>query len=685
MKVKVGVEKECLIFDSEFNPIDIDLNQLPSQLKVDFANHQLEVVTDPKSSSLNANQTIHELLNIDYFKQCKVWPLSSPMKLNKDVAHDKLDQQYRNYLADKYGIEKMLYSGIHYNYSNDMLTSKQDYFRLIQNVYEYLPIIMQFTSFTPRVHNEEPGLEKINFDFGLKDAISLRSSKQYGFVNENGIDLNFDSYGQYLESKNSLVSSEEILDEREIYSKLRLKEYNEENYIELRFIDINPFELTGISDEVLIFIETCLAYLSQVKLNQFQTSKALDQIDRVAVGGRNRNLKLDINDNVDSILNHTNQLLDQLITFANTNVAVAALESLKVKYNKQILDIDIMIENLNKVSLQQFGEQYAYTYSKFEMPYPNLDMELSTKLLMAEAVSNGYDVSIESESQNILKISNHNRSQYVIQATKTNLDGYASVLLMNDKYMTKKILAEKNICVPQGYKLKKGDKLTNTLSGLVVVKPLDTNFGLGITICDGDDSNQLETATELAFTYSDEIIIEKYYSGNEYRLLVIDGIVESIVTRYNANVIGDRTSTIEELIKIKNKSALRSRGYKTPLEMIDINQELTRVVSRQGYDLSSILKLGQKVLLSDTSNVSQGGDSHEVFDRIPESFKEEAVLAADALGVKICGIDMIIDFEKDEHAIIEANFNPALHMHMFPYMGRGRNVASKVLAALFKE
>ncbi len=46
---------------------------------------------------------------------------------------------------------------------------------------------------------------------------------------------------------------------------------------------------------------------------------------------------------------------------------------------------------------------------------------------------------------------------------------------------------------------------------------------------------------------------------------------------------------------------------------------------------------------------------------------------------------MIIDFEKGEHAIIEANFNPALHMHMFPYMGRGHDVATKVLAALFKE
>lgn len=685
MKVKVGVEKECLIFDKAFNPIDIDLDQLPPQLKVDFANHQLEVVTDPMSSSLIANQKVRELLSLNYFKQYKVWPLSSPMKVNNDVAHDKLDKEYRDYLADKYGIEKMLYSGIHYNYSNDLLSTKEEYFQLIQNVYEYLPIIMQFTSFTPRSHNLHQGLSLINKDYGLGNAISLRASSDYGFVNCGGVDLNFDSYKQYLNSKQELVNGIDILDEREIYSKLRLKEYKGENYIELRFIDINPFEVSGISDQALIFIESCLAYLSKYKVKAFNTSKTFAQIDQVALHGLDRSIKLDIEGEVNSLTAHTNKLLDILIKHSQTNVERDALENIKVKYNKQMLDIDLMVEKLSECSLQQFGEEYAYEYSKFEMLYPELDMELSTKLLIKAAKDNGYDVSIESETQNIIKISNQERNQYVVQATKTNLDGYASVLLMNDKYMTKKILAENNICVPHGHKLKKGDKLVSTLNGLVVVKPLDTNFGLGITICNADNNVEFNQAIELAFTYSDEIIIEKYYSGSEYRLLVIDGVCESIVTRYNANVIGDGTSTIEELIKLKNESPLRSRGYKTPLEMIDINQELKRVVSRQGYDLSSILKLGQKVLLSDTSNVSQGGDSHEVFDRIPESFKKEAVLAAEALGVKICGIDMIIDFEKGEHAIIEANFNPALHMHMFPYMGRGRDVATKVLAALFKE
>ncbi len=687
MKVKIGVEKECLIFDQMMNPVDLDIDNLDSQLIVDFANHQLEIVTDPTNNSIEAERELNRLLSDDYFVDKKIWPLSTPLKVNDNVKYDKLDANYRSELAERYGIDKMLYSGIHYNYSNERLSTKQEYFQLIQNIYEYLPVIIQFTSFTPYAHKDLGAMQQIGKNYGFENGLSLRCSSKYGFSNDQDVVIDFSSLERFEQSKQAAINDSGLIDEREIYTKLRLKEAKGQNYIELRFLDINPFVPAGITDETLVFIESCLSYLTNLKVNHFDYLKAEKQVENVALNGRDKQIILDIDGQENSLYNHTLKLIDSLIEMNASNTYVELLTNLKLKYINSQLDIDMMCNKIKKdnLELEQFGMDNIHTKLKFEQPYPELKMELSTKLVMKEARKRGYDVSVESESQNILKITNDQKSQYVIQATKTNLDGYASVLLMNDKYMTKKILDEHNVSVPQGLKLSRESICPENFDHPVVVKPLDTNFGLGISICSGSNSKELNDAIANAFGYSDEIIIERYISGQEYRLLVIDDQVVSIVTRKNANVIGDGHQSIAQLIEQKNKSSLRGVGYKTPLEKIIIDDDLVRVISNQGYSLNSIIPATVKVLLRDTSNVSQGGDSHEVYDLIPDKYKQEAVKAAKALGVKICGVDMIIDFENNDHAIIEANFNPAIHMHMYPYKGRGKNVAAKVLDALFKK
>lgn len=686
MKVMVGVEKECLIFDEKLEPVDLDIDNLPEELTVDFANHQLEVVTNPRPSALSVHSYINQLLSLDYFEGLQIWPLSLPMATNKNVLHNKLDKAYRDGLAVKYGIDKMLYSGIHFNYSNELLDTPEQYFKLIQNVYDYMPIIMQFTSYSPYAHSDLGGLEQIGQNYGFKDSLSLRASERYGYSNGLDVKLDFQTYERYLASKHYAVTAGGLVDEREIYSKLRLKEASGKSYIELRFIDLNPYIPAGISEETLVFIESCLNYLSTVSNDSYDYRLIEQQIEEVALHGRNRHQLLTIGGTTSTLFDHTVQLLDKLVELSTINTYTQSLKILKLKYINNQLDIDVMCRTIEQqnLTLQQFGENNIHIKSKFNVLYPELNMELSTKLVMKEAEKREYQVSVESESQNIIKVTSGNHSEYLIQATKTNLDGFASVLLMNDKYMTKKILDEHGISVPQGIKLKKGDEFNFSFNTDVVIKPLDTNFGLGISICDGQDHDAVVAGCLSAFEYSDEILIEQFAPGQEYRFLVIDGKVESIVTRKNANIIGDGESTIEQLIEVKNSSSLRSRGYKTPLEEIIIDDDLLRVIDSQGYSLNSVVELSTKVLLRDTSNVSQGGDSHEVFDLIPEHYKQIAVKAAEALRVKICGIDMIIDFEQKQYAIIEANYNPAIHMHMYPYSGRGRDVASKVLDVLFK-
>lgn len=94
------------------------------------------------------------------------------------------------------------------------------------------------------------------------------------------------------------------------------------------------------------------------------------------------------------------------------------------------------------------------------------------------------------------------------------------------------------------------------------------------------------------------------------------------------------------------------------------------------------------VYLRENSNISTGGDSIDFTDDIPDSYKQIAVQAAKALSVVITGLDMIIpdvsaEATDDNYAIIELNFNPAIHIHCHPFQGKNRKLNEKLMDALW--
>ena len=111
----------------------------------------------------------------------------------------------------------------------------------------------------------------------------------------------------------------------------------------------------------------------------------------------------------------------------------------------------------------------------------------------------------------------------------------------------------------------------------------------------------------------------------------------------------------------------------------------------QGFQLDSVPAEGEVVYLRENSNVSTGGDSIDVTDRISDDYKKIAVDAVAALGAKISGIDLIIDdldvpaSTPGAYGIIEANFNPSMYMHIYPYKGESRRLTTNILHYLFPE
>lgn len=221
-----------------------------------------------------------------------------------------------------------------------------------------------------------------------------------------------------------------------------------------------------------------------------------------------------------------------------------------------------------------------------------------------------------------------------------------------------------------------------------VIKPNKTNFGIGITILKkGYSLQEFTDALKIAFGHDSSVIVEEYIPGKEYRFLVIGGRVIGVLHRVPANVAGDGIHSIRQLAALKNKNPLRGRGYKTPLEKISLGKVEKEFLRQQGKDVLSIPQKDERVFLRKNSNISTGGDSIDFTDEVPEEYKEIAVRAAAAAGAEICGADIIISDVKSlpdfkNYAVIELNFNPALHIHSFPFQGKNRYPEKAVLDLL---
>lgn len=319
-------------------------------------------------------------------------------------------------------------------------------------------------------------------------------------------------------------------------------------------------------------------------------------------------------------------------------------------------------------------------------------MELSTEALIKEAKNRQITVEILDEKDNFIRLTKDNKIEYIKQATKTSADTYISTLIMENKEVTKLVLREKGINVPKGYAFhSQEDALTcydSLFNKSIVIKPNSTNFGEGVVIIKCNTSFEaFKNAIEQSFKYDSTVLIEEFAKGREFRFLVIGDQVAAVLHRVPANVTGDGNLTIEQLVQVKNQDPLRGKGYSTPLEKLTLGFVEIEFLKSHGKDISYIPKKDETVYLRENSNISTGGDSIDYTDDVLQGYKDIAVKAAQAVGAKICGADIMIedihaDPTVDNYCIIELNFNPALHIHDFPYKGKNRQVEKKVLDLL---
>lgn len=284
-------------------------------------------------------------------------------------------------------------------------------------------------------------------------------------------------------------------------------------------------------------------------------------------------------------------------------------------------------------------------------------------------------------------------NQKRIQATLSNNTSILAVELACDKEGTKTILESAGVPVPKGTTIHYLDELKQAIADIggypIVIKPLDGNHGRGITI-DINDWSEAEQAYDLASqaSKSRSVIVERYYRGNDHRVLVVDGKVVAVAERVPAHVIGDGQSTVKELIEITNQDPKRGDGHDNVLTRITIDQTSQAVLGKQGYDLDSVLPSQTIAYLRATANLSTGGVA---IDRTDEIHPENIWLAqrvAKIIGLDIAGIDIVTSdisqpLKVTDGVIVEVNAAPGFRMHAAPSEGLPRNVGAAVLDMLF--
>jgi len=279
-----------------------------------------------------------------------------------------------------------------------------------------------------------------------------------------------------------------------------------------------------------------------------------------------------------------------------------------------------------------------------------------------------------------------------IQAAETSYTSAIAESIAQDKELTKNLLHAAGVAVPLGRPVKNADDAWAAAQEIglpVVVKPRDGNQGKGISV-NLSTEEQIKKAFVLAEEFRDDIMVEKYLPGHDYRLLVIGDKLIAAARRDPPLVIGDGIHTVRQLVDLVNKDPRRSDGHATSLTKIRFDEIALARLALQGLDADSVPPRGSRVILRNNANLSTGGTATDVTDDVHPELAACAVAAAQTVGLDICGIDVVCDtmlkpLEDQGGGIVEVNAAPGLRMHLDPSFGKGRAVGEAIINMMFPD
>jgi cyanophycin synthetase len=276
-----------------------------------------------------------------------------------------------------------------------------------------------------------------------------------------------------------------------------------------------------------------------------------------------------------------------------------------------------------------------------------------------------------------------------IQAAETDTTSAIAESIAQDKDLTKSLLLAAGVPVPIGrpaQNLEDAWQIALSIGLPIVVKPQDGNQGKGVTvnIVERELFNQ---AYETAARYG-EVLVEKFLPGSDYRLLVVGNKLVAAARREPPLVVGDGVHTVKELVDKVNADPRRGDGHSTSLTKIKFDDIAIGRLKLQDMEPNSVPEKGRRVILRNNANLSTGGTATDVTDDVHAEVAARVVVAAQMVGVDICGVDVVCEsvlkpLEEQNGGIVEVNAAPGLRMHISPSFGKGRNVGKAIIDYMY--
>lgn len=385
----------------------------------------------------------------------------------------------------------------------------------------------------------------------------------------------------------------------------------------------------------------------------------------------------------------------ELLTLAGQNIPYGKTLSLPEKpgHYEIIFNYDSL-----EGGIEGFYQGYALVEDLLQGKEPDVNSSLeaikkvidkhslgtSTKAIIEAARKRDIPV-IRLNDSSLLQLG-YGRNQRRVQAAMSDRTSCIGVDIACDKSLTKKLLHEGGVPVPYGYLVTTEEEAVarfRELAQPVVIKPYNGNQGKGVTL-KLQSEKEVRSAFRVAQSYGEDVLIEEYIEGRNYRLLVVNGTMVAGAERIPAHVVGDGQSTIQELVNKINLDPERGDDHEKPLSKIKIDPVVLMTLKQRGLTLSYIPKEEEIVYLRDSANLSTGGTSIDVTKEVHPDNKALAEYATRIVGLDIAGVDLVIgdigkSYMEQEGAIIEINAAPGLRMHQSPNQGEPLDVGKIIV------
>lgn len=313
--------------------------------------------------------------------------------------------------------------------------------------------------------------------------------------------------------------------------------------------------------------------------------------------------------------------------------------------------------------LQTFTVKRKNSFNQplFLGPGPEATLNPYARIIVDEARRRGIEIAIDDAEAGLFTLTQGGR-RVRCRESLSDLTSAVSMTLCQDKCLTHRTLARAGLHLPAQRLAGSAEDNAAFLRehGSLVVKPVDGEQGHGVSV-DLRSSEDVEDAIIRARQFDQRVLLESFHPGLDLRIVVIGYDMVAAAIRRPAQVVGDGSHTIGELIEAQSRRRQAATGGESCIPM---DEETRRCLHDAGLDYDSVLPGGQHLVVRRTANLHTGGTLEDVTEQLHPELVEAAIHAARALDIPVVGLDLLVTApDQPEYVFIEANERVGLANH----------------------